>query len=65
MDIQEIILNKNGPIKVSGSQIDLKTSDGDVIDIGEKESVFLCRCGQSRNKPFCDGTHKQIDFGSE
>ena len=47
MDIQEIILNKNGPIKVSGSQIDLKTSDGDVIDIGEKESVFLCRCGQS------------------
>jgi CDGSH-type Zn-finger protein len=28
----------------------------------EKEKIFLCRCGGSNNKPFCDGTHKKIEF---
>ena len=27
-----------------------------------RDKVFLCRCGQSKNKPFCDGTHSTIDF---
>jgi len=26
------------------------------------ETIFLCRCGGSANKPFCDGTHKKINF---
>ena len=30
-----------------------------------KESIGLCRCGQSANKPYCDGTHKNIGFSSE
>ena len=30
-----------------------------------KESIGLCRCGQSANKPYCDGTHKKIEFSSE
>jgi CDGSH-type Zn-finger protein len=28
------------------------------------EKVWLCRCGGSRNKPFCDGTHKTIGFAA-
>ena len=28
----------------------------------EEETIFLCRCGGSANKPFCDGTHKKINF---
>jgi len=33
--------------------------------IESKEAMGLCRCGQSANKPFCDGTHKTIGFSSE
>ncbi|MEM7241553.1 MAG: CDGSH iron-sulfur domain-containing protein [Pseudomonadota bacterium] len=29
-----------------------------------KEKLFLCRCGQSKNKPFCDGAHKDAGFDS-
>jgi CDGSH-type Zn-finger protein len=27
-----------------------------------KETIALCRCGHSKNKPFCDGSHKQVGF---
>jgi len=28
----------------------------------EGEVILLCRCGQSSHKPFCDSTHKQVNF---
>lgn len=48
---------KNGPLKVSGNIV-LKCSDGKVIET--KEMAFLCRCGGSANKPFCDGSHRRV-----
>lgn len=31
-------------------------------EIVERPAIFLCRCGHSENKPFCDGTHNKIGF---
>jgi len=59
MSKTKINLIENGPLMVDG-EIELKDSQGKEIKT-EKES-YLCRCGGSKNKPFCDGTHKEIGF---
>jgi len=51
--------SENGPYIVAGG-VDIKAPDGHVIS--HPNPVALCRCGQSSNKPFCDGTHATIDF---
>ena len=50
---------KNGPLMLQG-WIEFKAADGSTFVAGEK--TWLCRCGNSGNKPFCDGTHKKIGF---
>lgn len=52
-------LIENGPIIVEGS-FELKDSKGNKIET--EDNIALCRCGGSKNKPFCDGTHKKINF---
>lgn len=49
----------NGPLLVHG-MFSLKTPDGD-LKLIEKTTAF-CRCGASANKPYCDGSHRKIDF---
>jgi CDGSH-type Zn-finger protein len=49
-----------GPYKVSGA-FEVRNTDGGPIE-SQKKTVFLCRCGGSKNKPFCDGSHHHIDF---
>lgn len=49
----------NGPLQVKGS-VQLVDHDGTHYDTGR--TVFLCRCGGSGNKPFCDGTHAKNGF---
>jgi len=51
---------KNGPFKVEGA-IDLMWDDGSPVET-KKDTVFLCRCGASTKKPFCDGAHSKIGF---
>ena len=54
----KITARKNGPYKVEGP-IDLFY---DNLAIAAESPVFLCRCGASSKKPFCDGTHSKIGF---
>ena len=54
---------ENGPFLVSGS-VQLVDHAGNKFDLGGKETIALCRCGASKNRPFCDGTHKDCGFES-
>ena len=38
--------------------------DGHEHSVPEGHTVKLCRCGHSANKPFCDSTHRRVDFVS-
>jgi len=49
----------NGPLKLEGN-VEIVTGTGHTID--RTQRTFLCRCGHSANKPFCDNTHKKIGF---
>ena len=62
--VVEIKARRNGPLKVTGP-IRLIDADGNEYDIPEGEPVALCRCGQSRTKPFCDKSHAVAGFRAE
>ena len=49
----------NGSLKVEGN-LEIVSGTGRTVDRVTK--VFLCRCGHSKNKPFCDGSHKVVGF---
>ena len=49
----------NGPLGVSGA-VEILSGTGRTLD--RTQATALCRCGASKNKPYCDGTHKAIGF---
>lgn len=55
----EISRAPNGPLKVNGN-VEITTGTG--TKIATLPRAFLCRCGASKNKPFCDGSHKEVGF---
>src|SRR4029077_10475285 len=68
-----VVISQNGPYVVTGNvplakQTIITDADGDsqTWEEGDKcppqESYALCRCGPSKEKPFCDGTHVKIGF---
>lgn len=57
----KITVMENGSYKVEGG-VPLFDADGNRIETREGKPFSLCRCGQSANKPFCDGTHKRIEW---
>jgi len=51
----QIKVNDNGSLRITG---DVELLDGEGNKIETKKAFSLCRCGLSKNKPFCDGSHK-------
>ena len=51
---------RDGPYLVRGS-FSLRDHEGEPIPV-TRRTIALCRCGKSRTRPYCDGTHKLIDF---
>jgi uncharacterized Fe-S cluster protein YjdI len=61
ISLPEITVIKNGPLMVKGN-VSMKHKDGREE---AHSDIYLCRCGQSANKPFCDGTHRKCGFKDE
>ena len=59
----KITVNKNGSLRVEGA-VEIYDGDGNKYDLAGRTVVGLCRCGQSNNKPFCDGSHARCGFES-
>ncbi len=57
MSKTKITVKDNGSILVHG-EFEIVDKNGDVYDLGGRDTVSICRCGLSSNKPFCDGSHK-------
>jgi CDGSH-type Zn-finger protein len=60
----QITIKNNGSIRVEG-EFELFDGAGNKFDLQGKPAISLCRCGESANKPFCDGAHKNCNFASE
>lgn len=72
-NIASITATPNGPLLVNGGvplyrRRAVKSEHGEPLAwetterLGERERYALCRCGQSSNKPYCDGTHARAGF---
>lgn len=60
----KITSQKDRSYKVDGP-ITIEDAVGQITEVPAGESVFLCRCGGSKTKPFCDGTHKTNGFTAD
>lgn len=57
-----IRIRDNGPLVVEGS-VTITDADGNTFATNpDKPVTALCRCGASKNRPFCDGAHNGIGF---
>ena len=61
-DKAKIQFKKNASIRVTGT-VDFVDAEGNVVET--KTDFSLCRCGASKEKPFCDGSHRDAGFVSE
>jgi len=51
----------NGPLRIEG-EIEICDPSGNTFGLAGRTVISLCRCGQSANKPFCDGSHNRVGF---
>jgi CDGSH-type Zn-finger protein/uncharacterized Fe-S cluster protein YjdI len=52
----------NGPLKIAGN---LEVVSGTGRTVNRVRQAFFCRCGNSQNKPYCDGSHKRVGFEAD
>jgi len=57
MPATKITVLSNGSLKIEGD-FEITDKNGGIYNLQGREAVSLCRCGMSKNKPFCDSSHK-------
>jgi|KBSSwiStaDraftv2_1062776.scaffolds.fasta_scaffold29736_3 CDGSH-type Zn-finger protein len=60
-----ITINNNASLQIEGDDFEIIDANGQKFDLAGRSVVKLCRCGQSANKPFCDGSHARCGFDSQ
>jgi CDGSH-type Zn-finger protein len=60
----KIIVKTNGSIRIEG-EFELFDIHGNKFNLNGRTTISLCRCGQSKDKPLCDGSHRECGFQSE
>lgn len=58
----EVLPLPNGPLKLAGN-VEMVSGTGKTLN--RATQLFLCRCGQSKAKPYCDGSHKAAGFQAD
>ena len=61
MNITRIQVTDDGPYAVDGN-VELVDADDNAYEVPSDQAVYLCRCGRSAAKPFCDGSHLNCGF---
>ena len=59
-----VMVKSNGSIHIEGD-FELFDQNGGKFDLNGRTLIKLCRCGQSKNQPLCDSSHKTCGFTSE
>jgi CDGSH-type Zn-finger protein len=62
--VTKITVKNHGSIRVEG-EFEIFDFNGNKFDLSGRTAISLCRCGASKDKPFCDGTHRTCGFQSE
>jgi CDGSH-type Zn-finger protein len=57
----KVTVLSNGPIRLEGD-FSILDPAGTAFGLAGRTAISLCRCGQSANKPFCDGAHRNAGF---
>ncbi len=57
----KITVNNDGSIRIEGD-FAIYDPQGNPFGLAGRTTISLCRCGQSQNKPFCDGSHARTGF---
>ena len=64
MSSSYIRVRDHGPLVIEGD-ISILDAEGNRFQCANhKDKVALCRCGQTRQRPFCDGRHREIAFSA-
>jgi CDGSH-type Zn-finger protein len=61
--VDEVVVQvrANGPYKITGP-LTVVDAEGRAFVLPAGDAVVLCRCGHSANKPFCDASHRRVEF---
>ncbi len=57
-----VLTTKDGPLQVTGA-VEMVSGTGRTIN--KLTEAWLCRCGASANKPYCDGSHRKVGFRAD